>query len=248
MTLLPLHAAGRPADPGTPAADSVPDRVISSYTPTLAALARSRQASDRVKAEYLSIGLPATPGLPRLPAVTEELDVLARHLPPGSNYKSLSSAQATREAVRRAMARASWTHLACHAIQQHADPDQTGLALWDGMLTISELAAQPPQKRELAFLSACQTATGSINHLDEAIHLAAAMQYLGYRHVIATMWSTYDMAAAQVASTCYAELTADSPAPDPDRAAEALHRATRSLRSTNPANPLLWAPFVHYGS
>jgi CHAT domain-containing protein len=44
-----------------------------------------------------------------------------------------------------------------------------------------------PGPRELAFLSACHTATGSPRGLDEAIHLAAAMQLLGYRHVIATL-------------------------------------------------------------
>jgi len=77
-------------------------------------------------------------------------------------------------------------HLACHAGQQHADPASSGFALWDGTLTITDLAAQPTQGRDLAFLSACQTAAGSVRHLDEAIHLAAAMQFLGYRHVIAT--------------------------------------------------------------
>jgi CHAT domain-containing protein len=56
-------------------------------------------------------------------------------------------------------------------------------------LTITDLAAQPTQQRGLAFLSACQTASGSIYHLNEAIHLAAAMEFLGYRHVIATMWA-----------------------------------------------------------
>jgi hypothetical protein len=47
---------------------------------------------------------------------------------------------------------------------------------------------------------ACQTATGSVRHLDEAIHLAAAMQFLGYRHVIATMWTIADLARLRRAS------------------------------------------------
>ena len=75
------------------------------------------------------------------------------------------------------------------------------------MLTITDLAAQPTQRRDLAFLSACQTAAGSVRHLDEAIHLAAAMQFLGYRHVIATMWTIADSPAPHVADTVYTALT-----------------------------------------
>jgi CHAT domain-containing protein len=78
-------------------------------------------------------------------------------------------------------------HLACHAGQDQDDPTLSGFALWDGTLTIADLAAGPGGHRDLAFLSACQTAAGSIRHLDEAIHLAAAMQFHGYRHLIATM-------------------------------------------------------------
>ena len=108
----------------------------------------------------------------------------------------------------------SWVHLACHASQQQADPARSGFALWDGTLTITDLAAQPTQHRDLAFLSACQTATGSIRHLDEAIHLAAAMQFLGYRHVIATMWTIADPPAPRIADTVYTALTEDGQ-PDP---------------------------------
>ena len=145
------------------------------------------------------------------------------------------------------MANHSWVHLACHAGQEHADPDRSGFALWDGILTITDLAAQPTQRRELAFLSACQTATGSIRHLDEAIHLAAAMQFLGYRHVIATMWAIADSLAPAVAASVYAAVTRDG-RPDPGLTARALHQAVSSLRQANPADPLLWAPYIHLGA
>jgi len=137
--------------------------------------------------------------------------------------------------------------MACHARQHHADPDLSGFALWDGTLTITDLTAQPAQRRDLAFLSACQTATGSVRHLDEAIHLAAAMQYLGYRHVIATMWTINDSLAPQIADAIYTELTRGGK-PDPTRAAEALHHAIRILRQEDSEmDPLLWAPYIHLG-
>jgi CHAT domain len=49
---------------------------------------------------------------------------------------------------------------------------------------------------EFAFLSACQTATGGLANSDEAINLAAALQYAGWRHVIGTLWSIWDTSAA----------------------------------------------------
>jgi CHAT domain-containing protein len=182
-----------------------------------------------------------------LPAVPAELDVLARHFPPGNGNLQLTGPQATRAAVLAAIADHSWVHLACHARQEHADPARSGFALWDGTLTITDLAAQAAQDRELAFLSACQTAAGSNRLLDEAIHLAAAMQFLGYQHVIATLWTIADSPAPDIADAFYTALTRDG-TPDRARAAQALHHATRTLRQADPTSPLLWAPYIHLGS
>jgi CHAT domain-containing protein len=73
------------------------------------------------------------------------------------------------------------------------------------------------------------------------------MQFLGYRHVIATLWSIADSAAPRIADTVYTALSQDGK-PDPGRAAEALHHAIRDLRQANPADPMLWAPYIHLGS
>jgi len=248
LTLLPIHAAGHHPRLGTVIrnADSVLDRVVSSYTPTLAALARSRQLTQPGRIRQLTVGMPATPGLPPLPAVPAELEVLANYFPPGAGNHQLTESRATRDAALTAIAAHSWVHLACHAGQEHADPARSGFALWDGALTISDLAGLATQRRDLAFLSACQTASGGVRHLDEAIHLSAAMQFLGYRHVIATMWTIADSPAPQVAADIYRSLTQGG-TPDPSRSAEALHQAIHSLRRTVPTNPLLWAPYLHLG-
>ena len=229
LTVLPVHAAGHHPRLRTAAArsnGSVPDRVISSCTPTLAALARTRQPAADTPVRQLTIGMPAAPG--------------------NGNHQ-LAQSQATRAAVLAAIADHSWVHLACHAGQQRADPARSGFALWDGTLTITDLAAQPTRGRDLAFLSACETAASSARHLDEAIHLAAAMQFLGYRHVIATLWTIADRPAPDIADTVYTTLTRDGK-PDPGRAAEALHHAIQDLRQCDPTNPLLWAPYIHLGT
>jgi len=191
--------------------------------------------------------MPTTPGLPPLPAVTDELAVLASRFPPGRRNTQLVASDATRAAVLDAITTHPWVHLACHASQEQDDPSLSGFALSDGRLTIADLAATPTQQRDLAFLSACETATGALRQLDEAIHLAAAMQFLGYRHVIATMWTIADSPAPDVVDGVYATLSANG-TPEAEQTARALHQAVRDLREQDPTNPLLWAPYTHIGA
>lgn len=131
-------------------------------------------------------------------------------------------------------------------VQGLGDRCGSGFALWDGILSLSDPAALPTRHRDLAFLFACQTASGSTTHLAEAIHLAAAVQFLGYQHVIATMWIIADSPAPHVANAVYTSLTTGN-GPDHSRATEALHRAIRALRGIDPTDPLLWAPYTHLG-
>jgi CHAT domain len=84
LTVLPIHAAGRHAragEAGAAGADCVADRVISSYTPTLTALTRTRQPIAPAPVQHLTVSMPTTPDLPPLPAVLDELEVIASHFP-----------------------------------------------------------------------------------------------------------------------------------------------------------------------
>jgi CHAT domain-containing protein len=138
-------------------------------------------------------------------------------------------------------------HLACHGSQHNTNPTTSAFWLTDGPLSIADLIDQHDiRPRELAFLSACHTGAGSPRIVDEALHLAAAMQLLGYRHVIATFWSIYDTPAPEIADAVYATLTTTG-TPNANHAAHALHHATTALRAQHPTNPLIWAPYLHTG-
>jgi CHAT domain-containing protein len=126
------------------------------------------------------------------------------------------------------------------------DPSRGAVYLTDGPLTVLELAAEELSGAEMAFLSACQTAVGGVRLPDETIHLAAAMQFAGYRHVIATAWSISDDHAPAVAKDTYTKLAATGRL-DPDRAAIAIHYAVEALRTRRPSRPDLWAPYLHVG-
>jgi tetratricopeptide (TPR) repeat protein len=248
LTLLPIHAAGRHPrlrDSVARKTECVLDRVISSYTPTLTALTHARRTTESLQVNHLAVGMPDTPNQPSLPAVPREMEVLAGYFPPNQDSHQLIGPQATREIVSAALASHSWVHLACHAAPE-LDPSHTGFALWNGNLVISDLAAQSTQHRDLAFLSACYTAFGGTGPLDEAIHLAAAMQFVGYRHVIAAMWTIADPPAPHVAEVIYSTLC-EGGTPDASRSAEATHNAVQSLRQMDPTNPLIWAPYIHLG-
>ncbi|MBB5874129.1 tetratricopeptide (TPR) repeat protein [Allocatelliglobosispora scoriae] len=249
LTSLPLHAAGRHTRTNsrpTAVADTVAGRVVSSYTPTLAALRRAGAAAANPAIRQLVVGLPQTPGQSPLPAVREELEILAGHLPPPESARHLVDSAATRARVLAELPDHPWLHLACHAVQDDRDPSRSALILWDGQITVADLAELRMEAAEFAFLSACQTATGSRRLADEAVHLAGAMLLLGYGQVVATLWTIRDAAAPRVVEAVYAELPGSGTG-GPVASAAALHRAVEALRLTRPADPLLWAPYIHTG-
>jgi CHAT domain-containing protein len=119
------------------------------------------------------------------------------------------------------------------------------LLVQDGTLTVTDLSSQQ-YRGDFAYLSGCKTAVGGVHLPDEAITLAAALHYTGYRHVIATLWSVWDLEAAQVAEDVYRAVAPDGVL-HADRAAAALHDAVRRLRKERRDRPSVWTPFAHTG-
>lgn len=246
LALLPLHAAGYRRE-GPASGASVLDRVISSYTPTLGALLRARhqRQPSSVRRELLIVAMPETPGQADLPQAEFEAEQLARLLP--NQHTTLSGSQATRTRVLMESSNHAWVHFACHGEQDLEHPSSAGIAMYDGLLTIRDVALQRLDSAELAFLSACKTAIGGSSVPDEAIHLAAALQLAGYRHVIATLWAPHDRSTRAIAEHTYASLADPAGGLDLTHAAEALNQATRRLRDRRPDNPTMWASYIHVG-
>lgn len=251
--MLPLHAAMASISPDDDdASPPQPQIPVSSYTPTIAALRRCRAAADaRARSEpgeqlQLAIGMPETPGARPLPAVEQELAALRRWFPSPSAGLQLVSGEATIERVLTELPRRPWVHWACHAGQDETSPRLSAFLLGDGPLTVQDLTGVTLSGPRFAYLSACETATGSARLVDEALHLAAATQLLGYPHVIATMWTIGDDSASLVADKVYEKLNATG-TPDARDAALALDAAVDDLRRLCHGSPLLWAPFIHLG-
>ena len=247
LTILPLHTAGRHLD--RRGGRTVLDRVVSSYTPTLRALVESRRRNDeqdtasRDLDRLLFVDVPDLPDLVPIDNFAERAALLRAF--PEDRHRVLSTPEATTEAVQAALAEHRWVHFSCHGDQDLANPSQGGLRLRDGVLTVADITTGR-FRGDFAGLSACKTAVGGVDLLDEAITLAAALHYTGYRHVIAALWSVDNQASAEVFSSLYDAIAANGQLA-PDRAPAALHEVVRRMRDRQPDWPHRWTPFTHMG-
>ncbi|MEU1888741.1 CHAT domain-containing protein [Micromonospora rifamycinica] len=253
LTMLPLHAAGRFGANASLAAKrriSVAARCVSSYTPSLSALLRARATPvPSGPPQAFAVGLGTLPGQAPLPAVSDELRAVSSHVP---GLRVLSGRRATVEGVLTALEQHGWAHFACHGDQDFQRPSAAALRLVDGRLSVLDLAGRLAARSrsaggaDLAYLSACRTAAGGRDLPDEAIHLTAALQMAGFRHVIGSQWAVADRVAAQVADDVYAGLRVGEQL-DADAAAVALDAAIDRVRRTHPDRPELWAALIHTG-
>ncbi|KAJ7440009.1 CHAT domain-containing protein [Mycena latifolia] len=250
LTFLPIHAAGI-YGANEAFGSKLSDFVISSYTPSLAALIQGFRPRSQSKkpSQVLAVAQPSAQGQTYIPGTQAEITSMQKHATGKVPVLRLDANMATVDNVQAGMRDSSWVHFACHGVQSASDPTESALLLaGNSRLAVSSIIKLSLPEADFAFLSACQTATGNEVLQDEAVHLAGGMLSAGYRGVIATMWTIMDSDAPQVASDVYEHLFQTSP-PDSSRAAEALHHAVRKLREesegTKPFSQ--WVPFIHVG-
>ena len=245
---LPLHAMGPIPSDDNDEPRYFLDLYISSYTPTLSALIQSRhrdsvaQSSDRP-----SVLLVAQPD-PSLPTVGGEIQTVQAL---DTEVTSLISETATPATVIDGFHHHPFVHFACHGTLEAGKPFEAGFELYgDKRLTLLEIVRSHLPTAEFAFLSACHTAEvteGSV--VDEALHLAAAVQYCGFRSVVGTMWAMADIDGRDLAKHFYKRLfSGSSGTPYNERSAEALRFAVKKLRRKRGITLERWVNFVHYGA
>lgn len=237
LALLPIHAAGLydTDEPGS----KLSDFVISSYTHRLSSLIDIPHcATTRDSFQLLAVAQ-------TFAGTERELNRIQKHAG-GLAVLPLTGSNATVERVVQGMKESSWVHFTCGGVHDHDNPTESGLHLADrSLLKLSEIIKLSLPHAGLAFLSACDTATGAMELPDEALHIAAAMLFAGYRGVIATMWSMNDSDGPRVADEVYARLF-EKGIPDHTQAARALHYAVQKLRAEK-ASFLSWVPLIHIG-
>ena len=237
---LPLHAAGVYSSK-VPKPNCIPDCYISSYTPSLSALikARSDLVPKTTNPNLLMIAPDKT-----LPMVKDEIGHIRRLL---NNADILEGRDANHDTVLSGLRTHSWVHFACHG---HLSPDQPSFELHDKsrLELIKLIPAQCPDA-ELAFLSACHSAKGNVvGTPDEVVHLAAAMQFCGFRSVVGTLWAMEGVDGCNVTKDFYQHMfRIPGAAPDFRDSAEALYLAIKAMRRSGLGMDR-WVKFVHVGA
>jgi tetratricopeptide (TPR) repeat protein len=255
LCILPIHASGYH--------DSVPpqtalDRVISSYSPTIKALAYARERIARAnqntpKEKAILVAMPTTPEKGILSFVKREIEELEDLFSRTSIYIKVIH-NPTRMETLSELFRYTIVHFACHGYSAD-DPSQSHLLLEDwknAPLTVSDLTSLNIESATFAYLSACHTsAMRNFRLLDESITLSSAIQLCGYPSVVGSLWQVMDNRSAEIAKDVY-EWILQEGIFDVRRSAEGLHNAVRDLRDRTrfktKTDPLVWAPFIHIGT
>ncbi|PPQ86284.1 hypothetical protein CVT25_005505 [Psilocybe cyanescens] len=245
FTFLPIHAAGN--YDSALAIDCAPDYFISSYTPTVGALLSESSASTAETFRMMAVIESQ-----QLVSTKDELNKIRQYVSSDALVElGVPGSPAEIEDVASRLSTVSVVHFACHGMQNPLKPLDSGLKLGDGLLRISRIMKEKMPNGSLAFLCACETATGDQNIPDEAMSLAACLLFSGFRRVVATMWEMMDRDGPTIADAFYRELfrgPEGKPAREPDvtKSAYALHIAVKELRSRN-VSFRRWVPFIHMG-
>ncbi|KAG1788934.1 CHAT domain-containing protein [Suillus plorans] len=253
FTSIPLHAA-HPFQTKADRSGKEPcleDLYICSYTPTLSALIRSRQLmKKRVSPSFVAIGQ-GQPGAGKgkaLLAVDSELELVHKLVPATANRTTISGDEATRAGALSALQQNTWVHLACHGKQDPTQPYDSHFVMRDEHLTLLDIMERHVPQAEFAFLSACHTAVGDEETPDEVIHLAAGLQFSGFKSVVGTLWEVDDSVAKHVVEAFYKYMFGDlkdGGVMDCTKAAWALNCATHSVKTKVPLEQRI--VFVHIG-
>jgi CHAT domain-containing protein len=183
----------------------------------------------------------------KLPLVREEL---RRIQSLGNSIDVLLGEQANRETLLPHLQQYSWVHFACHGHLAAKEPFLSSFQLHDNeRLTLADLMKARFSNAELAFLSACNSAAIDVDNTpDEVIHLAAALQFCGFRSVVGTLWAMADIDGPDVAEDFYRYMFRDAGSIGDFRdTAIALNHATREMRKRRiPMDR--WINFVHIGA
>ena len=243
---LPLHAMG-PIPSNEWGKRYFSDIYISSYTPSLSALLWSQKpgvpTSDRPS---LLIVAPNE----QFPGVRKEISTIEAHF--GGSTRRLVSESATSRATMENLRYHPYLHLTCNAYLEVGKPlDSWFMLQGRDRLSLFDIMRSRLPNAEFAFLSASHSAALTDKGIDdEVLHLAAAMQFCGFKSVVGAMWAVVDDDRPELARHFYETIFSgeETEAPPYQRSALALRNAVQKLRQKRGVTLERWVNFVHYGA
>lgn len=265
FTSLPLHAAG----PYQGIELNLSQLYISSYTPTLSSLIKSRRTkssttphrssftpflSNFLKGRKSKSSRPFTPTLASCTFAaicsnerTEDIDMLRKVLPLTCTMTRITGANATHEHVIRAIREQPWIHFNSKAEPNFDLPFKSHFPLHDKPMSLLEIAqtlAEVERPPEFAFLSVSHGSSGTEGH--ESMHFPHALHMAGFQSVVGTMWAVDEEVTRRIASAFYHSVVVESRGVvDCASAAKALNQALKTVEEGTPLEQRI--AFVHVG-
>ncbi|TBU21700.1 CHAT domain-containing protein [Dichomitus squalens] len=226
---LPLHAAGpyKRSQPG------FHELYVSSYTTTLSralsCVDDDTTAGNDGLRNMLLVSVAGDPSAKHkyLKTAAAEADVIRHFSDSFALFLALCDDAASPQAVLAHLHEYSWAHFTCHGHQNPSLFDSSFELHGEEYLRLINIVRSRLPNAELAFLSACNTATGDFEGApDEVIHLAAAMQFCGFHQE-----KTYFSRAPHRSSRALRDPTGAPEHREPSRVARVVPISLRALGS-----------------
>jgi CHAT domain-containing protein/tetratricopeptide (TPR) repeat protein len=217
------------------------------YAPSLTYLRESRRHSQPAASRgLLALGNPAAA---QLPNASREVQVLAE-LYAREGARTLTGAQATRQAWMSDAPDYRVLHLATHGILNPANPMYSWLSLApgkdsaDGALEARDIFAMNLHA-DVAVLSACDTARGGVLAGEGLVGMSWAFLAAGARSTVVSQWGVDSAGTTDLMLAFHRNLKA---APNSGRA-QCLQKAMLAVRRMPQySHPFYWASFVLVGN
>ncbi|KIK60954.1 hypothetical protein GYMLUDRAFT_59317 [Collybiopsis luxurians FD-317 M1] len=222
LCALPLHAAGM----RMVGHQNLEDIYVSSYTPTITALIQARVNITRQDPPSLLIVGQLDSSIPMVAKEIEEIEGL------GTSVNTIMGESSTPSIVLNGLCMHPWVHFACHGQLDLTHPFKSSFRLHKAAgFTLCDIMQADLPNAELAFLSACHSAAVGNNDVpDKVLHLAAAVQFCGFRSVVGTLWEMQDKDGPELAQEFYMSMfTGVDGHVDFKNAAKALHTAVKAM-------------------
>jgi CHAT domain-containing protein/tetratricopeptide (TPR) repeat protein len=201
LSLLPLHAAWTEDTDQPTGRRYAIDEIHFTYAPNAKSLTAAQVIADRVQVadSILAIDNPRQD----LPNSEREINCAISTF---SQSSVLRHEKATIAAVKDGLVGSSVVHFSCHGIADLQSPLNSGLLLYDELLTLKDIFALNLADSggiRLAILSACETGLVGIENTDEAIGLPTGLIQAGVAAVIASLWSVSDLSTMMLLARFY---------------------------------------------
>ncbi|KAF2403292.1 hypothetical protein EJ06DRAFT_326122 [Trichodelitschia bisporula] len=196
---FPFHAAGETGH----ASENAYCCAVSSYTPSIKALAYSRErasgeaVSRNRQPALLIVTMGTTPDAHSLDGVKAERCEVEAAVGASARIRHLDLPDVA--TVMRHLGESDIAHFACHGVSDSTDPSESGPLLQAAggadrnpgreTLSVRQVSQIRLPHAEIAYLSACSTAENQAARLmDEVVHVVSGFQVAGFRHVVGCLW------------------------------------------------------------